>query len=110
MQLFPQNKRNNSLFILPFMTQTSPDEHTDTLSAHSGCTYKPVSYFSYFLSGRIFRALSADVTSSAFMLNVSDHSATTASQQTNLVSQTIYVFDCSYLCKHNVDFFAADDL
>ena len=110
MQLFPQNKRNNNLFILPFMTQTSPDEHTDTLSAHSGCTYKPVSYFSYFLSGRIFRALSADVTSSAFMLNVSDHSATTASQQTNLVSQTIYVFDCSYLCKHNVDFFAADDL
>ena len=81
MQLSPQNKRNNSLFILPFMTQTSPDEHTDTLSAHSGCTYKPVLYFSYFLSGRIFPALSADVTSSAFMLNVSDHSATTASQQ-----------------------------
>jgi len=30
MQLSPQNKHNNSIFILPFMTQTSPDEHTDT--------------------------------------------------------------------------------
>ena len=113
MQLFPQNKRNNSLFILPFMTQTSPVEHTDTLSAHSGCTYKPVSYFSYFLSGRIFPALSADVTSSAFKLNVSDHSATTASQQvayTRKQCNGIYVFDCSYLCKHNVDLLAADDL
>jgi len=50
------------------MTKTSPDDHTDTLSAHSGCTYKPVSYLSYFLSGRTLPALSADVTSSAFML------------------------------------------
>jgi len=89
MQLFPQNKCYNALFILPFMTNTSPDEHTDTLSAHSGCTYKPVSYFSYFLS--------SDVTSSAFMLNVSDHSATTASQQVaytrkqNTLSQTMFL-------------------
>jgi len=97
MQLFPKNKRNNTFFILPVMTKTSPDEHSDTLSAHSGCTYKPVSCFSYFLSGWTFPGLSADVTSSAFMLNVSDHSATTANQQVaytrkqNTLSQTMFL-------------------
>jgi len=42
------------------------------------------------------------------MLNVSDHSATTASQQV-AYTRKLYLKQCSYLCKHNVDLLAADD-